>query len=501
MGIADIFAEVLDLQKSYANTDTPAMKRRGILIRDDVCQSLEQILVSIDLGDWSIKGNNGSGRPAIIPFVRVFDPKFSPKPTDGFYVALLFSANGEQIYLSLNQGTNSFQGGAFVGRDPVEIEADTTLARDVLRGNSAIEANLICILDEPPIMDLAHYDGLAKDYSLGDVIHFKYLKGELPSDQQLEGDLRSLLSALKVIYDNFPNSSTDEALPVSGLSGLAGRVGWDVGRVRDVVDALSDASPQVVLTGPPGTGKTFVARNLAAHVLGVDGQVDDSRIRMVQFHPSYGYENFVEGLQPVAKPGGAFEFQNVAGTIVSLANEVVETGEARVLIIDEMNRANIPRVFGELMYLLEYRDSAISLMHTKSFTLPKDLFIIGTMNTADRSIRSIDLALRRRFDFFEVQPDVEILRSFYKAPGRTNELGEQLFSGFVKLNEELELELDRHFLIGHSFFMVDKFSRNELRRVWDQQVYPLIEEYFFASPDVAQRFQQNKYWPNMEDGA
>jgi hypothetical protein len=293
----------------------------------------------------------------------------------------------------------------------------------------------------------------------------------------------------------------DQAKPSGNVSGLAGRVGWDVGRVRDVVDALSDASPQVVLTGPPGTGKTFVARHLAAHVLGVDGQVDDSRIRMVQFHPSYGYENFVEGLQPVAKPGGAFEFQNVAGTIVSLAKEVVETGEARVLIIDEMNRANIPRVFGELMYLLEYRDSAISLMHTKSFTLPKDLYIIGTMNTADRSIRSIDLALRRRFDFFEVQPDVEILKSFYKAPGRTNELGEQLFSGFVKLNEELELELDRHFLIGHSFFMVDTFSRNELRRVWDQQVYPLIEEYFFASPDVAQRFQQNKYWPNMEGGA
>ena len=123
-----------------------------------------------------------------------------------------------------------------------------------------------------------------------------------------------------------------------------------------------------------------------------------------------------------------------------------------MLVIDEMNRANLPRVLGELMYLFEYRDEEIALQYSPRFRLPQDLLFIGTMNTADRSIRSIDIALRRRFDVFECPPDPEILARFYDGPENQNDVP-TCSTGFDKLNEALEKELDRHHTIGHTFFM------------------------------------------------
>ena len=123
--------------------------------------------------------------------------------------------------------------------------------------------------------------------------------------------------------------------------------------------------------------------------------------------------------------------------------EAMDTGDRPyVLIIDEMNRANLPRVFGDLMYLLEYRDEPIDLQYSRGFRLPCNLLFIGTMNTADRSIRSIDIALRRRFQVFECPPDVRILERYYESNG-TNHVPD-LFTGFVRLNEELQEYLDKH---------------------------------------------------------
>jgi 5-methylcytosine-specific restriction protein B len=157
---------------------------------------------------------------------------------------------------------------------------------------------------------------------------------------------------------------------------------------------------QLIFQGPPGTGKTYVAERLA-RVLTADtyGLVD-----VVQFHPSYGYEDFMHGIRPVTE-SGQISFERVPGRFLRFCKAAREAQDASpcVLIIDEINRGNLSRIFGELMYLLEYRDQTIPLAGEEArFGIPPNVYIIGAMNTADRSIALVDHALRRRFSFIHL---------------------------------------------------------------------------------------------------
>ena len=164
---------------------------------------------------------------------------------------------------------------------------------------------------------------------------------------------------------------------------------------------------QVIFQGPPGTGKTFVAERLARCIV----SETTGFWEVVQFHSAYNYEDFIQGLQP--KPlGQGLHFELVSGRFLQFCKRVLEesNGDPCILIIDEINRANLARVFGELMYLLEYRDKAIPLAAGGiPFQIPENVYIIGTMNTADRSIALVDHALRRRFSFIRLRPKYDIL--------------------------------------------------------------------------------------------
>ena len=229
---------------------------------------------------------------------------------------------------------------------------------------------------------------------------------------------------------------------------------------------------------------------------------------MVQFHPSYGYEEFIEGLRPTwdDRKGGVV-FRPVEGIVLRLAGEVRKSEKDHYLIIDEMNRANLPRVFGELLYLFEYRgpDDFIELQygsywddlgHEAQFRLPPGLHFLGTMNTADRSIRSIDSAMRRRFDLFFCGPDTELLAKWYRRPENTN-LVPDLFAGLDALNARLQAEFDEHHLVGHTFFMKQSMNADVLQSVWNRQVQPLIGEYFFDRPTLASEFTVGEFWPSV----
>ena len=272
---------------------------------------------------------------------------------------------------------------------------------------------------------------------------------------------------------------------------LIERTLWTEDSVDALLEVLLGTGPQVILAGPPGTGKSWVAQGVARYLT----KDRATHWRLVQFHPSYGYESFIEGLRPVAHDG-AIRFDRVDGTVLRMAKAARLGDLPYVLILDEMNRANIPRVLGELMFLFEYRNQIIDLQYSQGFSLPKNLCFIATMNTADRSIRSIDVALRRRFEIFECLPDPVALEKYY-ALGHGSNYVSDLLTGFTTLNEALSSQLDRHHTIGQTFFMADEMSPDRLRRVWSRQLYPLIEEYFFDQPDVAAEFQLAKFWPSV----
>ena len=274
---------------------------------------------------------------------------------------------------------------------------------------------------------------------------------------------------------------------------LADELLVDVKFLDDIVSLLKDKG-QVILYGPPGTGKTYLARKLAKVLA-----PEESCRALVQFHPSTSYEDFFEGYRPAGTgDDGGIRYELTPGPLARMAEQASEVPNQHVMIIDEINRGNLPRVLGELLFLLEYRDEEVETLYRteERFSLPDNLWFIGTMNTADRSIALVDAALRRRFHFVPFFPDsgpmAGLLNRWLEADkDRPAWVGHLVEAVNRELKEVLE---GSHLLLGSSHFMKTYGSslgeqRQQLRRIWEYNIEPFIEDQFFGDPKRIEDFR------------
>lgn len=279
------------------------------------------------------------------------------------------------------------------------------------------------------------------------------------------------------------DTAEDERRSLGGIDmpdvteGVAGALHVPREWLQEIVDLLNERR-QVVFYGPPGTGKTLIAQRLGELVAAAGGSFE-----LVQFHPAYSYEDFFEGFRPEAvetATGVSYKLRH--GPLRRAAKRATDDPtKPHVLVIDELNRGNVAKIFGELFFLLEYRDHAIPLQYSpeEHFALPSNLFFICTMNTADRSIALVDSALRRRFYFIPFLPTewplMHVLEKWLHAEGLDPEPGVLL----RRLNEAIGAQ---EFSIGPSYFMVARGSNGiDLDRVWRFAIKPLLEEHYYGT--------------------
>ena len=289
----------------------------------------------------------------------------------------------------------------------------------------------------------------------------------------------------------------DETGTAASLEELADELMWEPDRLRMVIHGLEDKG-QVIFQGPPGTGKTFVAQRIAQWYRQQGGDY-----RVVQFHPSYTYEDFVEGFRPTLTETGQAGFELVPGPLRRIAEQAQANPDAKfILVIDEINRGNLAKILGELYFLLEYRDQEILLQYShRPFRLPHNLWFIGTMNTTDRSIALVDAALRRRFYFFGFYPDEPPVRGLLRRWLSRNEPEAMWVADLVDAaNHKLE---DRHSGIGPSHFMKKDPPLDEPRVlfIWEQAVLPYIEEQFFGDEARLKEFDFGRLMSEIKSSA
>ncbi|WP_443808013.1 AAA family ATPase [Dialister hominis] len=251
----------------------------------------------------------------------------------------------------------------------------------------------------------------------------------------------------------------------------------------------------IILQGAPGVGKTFAAKRLAYSLM---GEKDDSRIEFVQFHQNYSYEDFMMGYKP---SGDSFELKY--GVFYRFCKKAENQPDKKYFfIIDEINRGNLSKIFGELLMLIEkdYRGTKATLAYNgMPFTVPENLYIIGMMNTADRSLAMIDYALRRRFSFFEIEPGFESKGFSDYQRTLENDTFDELIKKVIELNEEISRNksLGKGFCIGHSYFCgrTKKTCTDEwMQSVVDYDILPMLQEYWFDDDSKVQR------WDNILHG-
>jgi 5-methylcytosine-specific restriction protein B len=453
-----------DLREALQAMDDEAGRRRAWLVRGSSVNGQDLIPTWLAKGSMSLAASR----------LRAVEPGLTRddlKPiVDEDYAHTSYAAKAEKL--------DEFH--AFLSRMQIGDLVATTSQGTLYVGEIRGPANYVTSEDKRSNLR-REVEWAAKGVDYAD------LGADVAAKLQSQRDVSDLTQQLETLEAYWGASEVEPVPRVKALvlrdatQELADDLHVDRSWLQECVDLLRDR-PQLIFYGPPGTGKTFIAQKLAAHLAG-------DNVKLVQFHPAYSYEDFFEGYRPVQNEAGNFGFELKPGPLRSLVDQANANPEsAYVLIIDEINRGNLAKIFGELYFLLEYRDKNVDLLYAtgddEGFTLPPNVFIIGTMNTADRSIALVDAAMRRRFAFLPLHPSEPptsgVLRRWLESQGHDIAVADLL----DELNRRIE---DPDFKIGPSYFMRPAvFKDRGIDRVWRTAILPLLEEHHYGEGvDVA----------------
>lgn len=353
------------------------------------------------------------------------------------------------------------------------------------------------------------------------LLGFRQLIKQLDQERRLENsDYEDFVERWPEISKNIFKNVIDKEEPssqeISELSKLIAIMTLSDADTSNIYELLQIPNHAVILYGPPGTGKTFKAEQVAKKLLTGDENYANDKFEsyrfsnpqrdhdgagfyeLVQFHPNYAYEDFMGGIQPNLTDDQTIAYQLQPGIFKRICDEADKLGDKKfIVIIDEINRADLSAIFGELMYALEKRGKPVDIPHFGEFRIPENVYIIGTMNNLDKSLTTFDLALRRRFGFYKMEPDMSVLNDILE-----DQMDEESLKNYInkceELNEEIQmqLELSSEYKIGHAYFgkigdLLSNGVDQPREKLWIYHLKPLLEEYLGSDTEKEQEIVNN----------
>ncbi|WP_448140246.1 MrcB family domain-containing protein [Sphingopyxis fribergensis] len=439
-----------------------------------------------------VKISVGQGGWTKTPWIALLDERVTTSTQRGIYIVFLVAEDLSVTYLTLNQGMTDLV--ARMGqRGAVEEMLRVAAASRPLIAETI--ADQFAANNE---IDLKSDTSAARNYEVGTIAQIALPKDSLPDDVQITRDLATLLAAYDRLIE-VPQAEDLSELASYGIDQALEDLFLERAELERMLE-IWKAKKNLILQGAPGVGKSFIARRLAYCLVGAK---DPKRLQVVQFHQSYSYEDFIRGYRPDGEAG--FRLQD--GIFFEFCQRAArDQGRPYVLIVDEINRGNLSKILGELMLLIEHDkrggEWSMRLPYMRpdepDFFVPKNLYLLGMMNTADRSLSLVDYALRRRFSFVSMEPQFgsSKFREHLAGNGIPASLADRIVGRMGELNQEIgadRINLGPGFRIGHSFFCPGEPVADPDRWydwVVRTEIYPLLEEYWFDDPTKADGWRE-----------